>query len=171
MESVTQLQEIAMIVAVAENGVIGNDNQLIWRLSEDLKNFKRLTTGNIIIMGRKTFDSIGKPLPNRTNIVITRSENLEIPGCEVVNSIDEALKVATELRTENQQIFIIGGENIYRQTLNLTSKLFYTKVYAKPEGDAFFPELTREWQETARTSHKANEKNDFDFDVIEYVKK
>lgn len=162
--------DLAMIVAVAKNGVIGNDNKLIWRLSDDLKNFKRLTTGNIIIMGRKTFDSIGKPLPNRVNIVITRNTELQIPGCEVVNSVNEAVELATNLRTEGQAVYIIGGEKIYRQTLDLVSTIYYTKVYASPEGDAFFPELSTEWEEKERAIFEANEKNEFDFDVITYAK-
>lgn len=170
MASEPLLPDLSMIVAVAENGVIGNDNQLIWRLSDDLKNFKRLTTGNIIIMGRKTFDSIGKPLPNRTSIVVTRNKDLKIPGCEVVNSIEEALKVASRLQTEMQKVFIIGGENIYRQTLDMTSTIYYTKVFASPTGDAFFPELSTDWKEQERTSFKANEKNEYDFDVILYGK-
>jgi dihydrofolate reductase len=170
MPSELLLTDLSMIVAVADNGVIGNDNQLIWRLSNDLKNFKRLTTGNVIIMGRKTFDSIGKPLPNRINIVVTRNENLEIPGCEVVNSIDEALKIASQLKTETQKIFIIGGENIYRQTMDSVSTIYYTKVHAKPEGDAFFPELSDDWEEAERTSFQSDTKNEFDFDMVVYVK-
>ncbi|MFB0948388.1 MAG: dihydrofolate reductase [Spirosomataceae bacterium] len=170
MPSEPLFSDLSMIVAVAENGVIGNDNQLIWRLSNDLKNFKRLTTGNVIIMGRKTFDSIGKPLPNRINIVVTRNEGLEIPGCEVANSIEEALKIALQLKTETQKVFIIGGENIYRQTIDSVSTIYYTKVHASPEGDAFFPELSDGWKETERTSFKSDTKNDFDFDVILYAR-
>jgi dihydrofolate reductase len=168
MPSEFLLPDLSMIVAVADNGIIGNDNQLIWRLSNDLKNFKRLTTGNVIIMGRKTFDSIGKPLPNRINIVVTRSEGLEISGCEVANSIEEALKVASQLKTETQEVFIIGGENIYRQTMDSVSTIYYTKVHAKPKGDASFPELSEDWREEERTSFKADAKNEFDFDVILY---
>lgn len=160
--------ELSMIVAVAENGVIGNDNQLIWRLSDDLKNFKRLTTGNIIIMGRKTFDSIGKPLPNRINIVISRNKALQIPGCEVANSIETAVEMAINMKTETQEVFIIGGENVYRQTLGSVLKIYYTQVFATPQGDAFFPKLSENWEEQNRTSFKANEKNEFDFDVILY---
>jgi dihydrofolate reductase len=170
MPSEFLLSDLSMIVAVADNGVIGNDNQLIWRLSNDLKNFKRHTTGNVIIMGRKTFDSIGKPLPNRINIVVTRNEGLEISGCEVVNSIEEALKVASQLKTETQEVFIIGGENIYRQTMDSVSTIYYTKVHAKPKGDAFFPELSDDWREEERTSFKSDAKNEFDFDVILYKK-
>lgn len=163
-------KDLAMIVAVAENGVIGNDNELIWKLSDDLKNFRRLTTGNIIVMGRKTFDSIGKPLPNRINIVISRNKDLKIPGCEVASSISEALKIAEELSLNEKRIFIIGGENIYRQTIGEVSTIYYTKVYANPEGDAFFPELSSEWKEKERSQFEANEKNEYNFDVIEFVK-
>jgi dihydrofolate reductase len=121
-------------------------------------------------MGRKTFDSIGKPLPNRVNIVITRNTELQIPGCEVVNSVDEALQLAVDMRADEQQIYIIGGENIYTQTLDLVSTIYYTKVYASPQGDAFFPVLTDIWKAAERVSTKANEKNEYDFEVIKYVR-
>ncbi len=125
-----------IIVAVAENNVIGCHNKLIWHISEDLKRFKRLTTGHPIIMGRKTYDSIGRALPNRLNVVISRNADLKIEGCEVVGSLDEALKL-----TEGQDPFVIGGGEIYRQALPLATKLYLTKVYQSPEGDTHFPEI------------------------------
>lgn len=166
----TPNQTLSIIVAVAENGVIGKDNKLLWRLSDDLKNFKRLTTNHAIIMGRKTFDSIGRALPNRINIVISRSKTLKIEGCEVVNSIEAATEIAAKLSDANE-VFIIGGDTIYRQTLPLAATIYYTKVYATMDGDAFFPALGSEWQETERTAFTANEKNEFNFDVITFKKK
>ncbi len=134
-----------IIVAVAENNVIGCHNKLIWHISEDLKRFKRLTTGHPIIMGRKTYDSIGRALPNRLNVVISRNADLKIEGCEVVGSLDEALKL-----TEGQDPFVIGGGEIYRQALPLATKLYLTKVYQSPDGDTLFPEIKEgEWNEIA----------------------
>lgn len=162
--------DISIIVAVAENGVIGKDNQLLWRLSEDLKLFKKRTTGHAIIMGRKTFDSIGKPLPNRVNIVISRSKDLEIEGCVVVNSLEKAIEVATQ-QTDKNEVFIIGGEKIYTLAENLATKLYLTKVNAKLEGDAFFDLKPYEkWSISSSVSYKKDEKNEYDFEVLELVK-
>jgi len=162
--------DISIIVAVAENGVIGKDNQLLWRLSEDLKLFKKRTTGHAIIMGRKTFDSIGKPLPNRVNIVISRSKDLEIEGCVVVNSLEKAIEVATQ-QTEKNEVFIIGGEKIYTLAEKHATKLYLTKVNTILEGDAFFDIKSYEnWTVVSSVSYKKDEKNEFDFEVLEMVK-
>lgn len=161
---------ISMIVAVAENGVIGKDNTLIWRLSDDLKNFKRITSGHSIIMGRKTFDSIGRPLPNRTNIVISRDRNLQIDGCRVVSSLDEAFQVAAKF-DGNDEAFIIGGATIYEQALLFVDKVYLTKVKALPEGDAFFNiSVFDSWEVVSKTSFKKDEKNEYDFEILELVK-
>lgn len=133
---------ISIIVAVAENWVIGGNNQLIWHISEDLKRFKALTSGHCIVMGRKTFESIGHPLPNRRNIVITHNADFSVYGCEVVNSLDEALSVTGN----EEEIFIVGGGKLYRQTLPLANKLYLTKVHKEFEGDVTFPQITfNEW--------------------------
>ena len=124
---------INIIVAASLNNVIGKDNKLLWRQSADLKRFKELTTGKTVVMGRKTYDSIGKPLPNRRNIVITR-QSIEIPGCEVVNSLEEALKLDNE-------IFIIGGGEIYQKSIILADKIFFTLIQTEVEGDTYFPVL------------------------------
>jgi dihydrofolate reductase len=162
--------DISIIVAVADKGVIGNDNQLLWRLSEDLKLFKKRTTGHAIIMGRKTFDSIGKPLPNRVNIVISRSKDLKIEGCTVVNSLEKAIDVANQ-QTDKNEIFIIGGEKIYTLAETIANKLYLTKVNATLEGDAFFDlKPYKNWTKVSSVSYKKDEKNEYDFDVLEMVK-
>ena len=143
------LQPLAMIVATSLNGVIGVDGDLPWHIPEDLKYFRRNTVGHAIIMGRKTYDSIGRPLPKRRNIVITRNAALKIEGCEVVQSLDEALELA---RTEDSEPRIIGGATLYRQAFPLTTRLFLTEVQQTVEGDTFFPEWNRaDWNEVQCT--------------------
>lgn len=155
---------ISIIVAVAENGVIGKDNQLIWKLSEDLKQFKKLTTGHCIIMGRKTFDSIGRPLPNRTNIVISRNKSLKLEGCQIAHSLEEAIDFAKE-QNLGEDIFIIGGEKIYKLSEKLTDRLYLTKVNATVDGDAFFDlEPYKNWEQIESQQFFKNEKNDHDFE-------
>ncbi|MCP9755539.1 dihydrofolate reductase [Lacihabitans sp. CCS-44] len=162
--------DISIIVAVAKNGVIGRDNQLLWRLSEDLKLFKKRTTGHAIIMGRKTYDSIGKPLPNRVNIVISRSKDLKIEGCTVANSLQDAIEIAKN-ESDKDEVFIIGGEKIYNLAENLGTKLYLTKVYATLEGDAFFNLKPYEnWTTVSSHSYKKDEKNEYDFEVLEMIR-
>lgn len=134
---------ISIIVAVAENGVIGGGNKLLWHIPDDLKRFKQITSGHSVIMGRKTFESIGKPLPNRRNIVISRNPNIDIQGVEVANSLEDALAM-----TQNEtEVFIIGGGEIYKQALPLASKLYLTRVHKKYEGDTDFPEIVEhDWR-------------------------
>ena len=119
---------------------IGKANSLVWRLPDDLKRFKKLTTGHPIIMGRKTYQSINRPLPDRTNVVVTRDANLEIPGCIVVHSAIEAIKRAKEF--DQEEIFIIGGAELYKETLSLADRLYVTVVDMYVDGDAFFPEYS-----------------------------
>ena len=155
---------IALVVAMAENRVIGKDNQLIWRLPADLKFFKNLTTGHPIIMGRKTFESIGKPLPNRTNIVITRQQDFEAEGCLVAHSLSEALMMAQQMDSD---IFVIGGAEIYKQAMFLADTIYLTEVHHEFEGDTFFPEIdTLLWIETDRKEHQADEKNPYDYAFV-----
>lgn len=138
----------SIIVAVAENGVIGNENALLWHISEDLRHFKALTTGHPVVMGRKTYESLGRPLPNRTNVVITRQE-IEIPGCLVVHSLDEALA----LFPADEEVFIIGGAQIYAQALPLADRFYLTRVFHAYRGDTRFPEWDeREWKLTSSES-------------------
>jgi dihydrofolate reductase len=168
---------ISIVVAMAQNNVIGGNNKLLWHLPADMRFFRTLTTGNIIIMGRKTFDSIGKPLPNRDNIVISRDKNLKIEGCIVVNSLEMALQKSAEINKNfpadlQKQIYIIGGEQIYKQSLPFAQKLYITEVLTAFEGDAFFPEIDlNSWKETKRTNLKKDEKNSFDYNFVEYLLK
>jgi|LakMenEpi03Aug12_release.lakeMendotaPanAssembly.Ray.scaffolds.fasta_scaffold117011_2 dihydrofolate reductase len=162
--------DISIIVAVAENGVIGKDNQLLWRLSEDLKLFKKRTTNHAIIMGRKTYDSIGKPLPNRLNIVISRSKDLEIEGCLVADSLEKAIELAQN-DSDKEEIFIIGGEKIYTLAESLATKLYLTKVQVNLEGDAFFNLKPYEnWTTVSSEHYKKDERNEYDFEVLEVIR-
>lgn len=132
---------ISMIAALAEkNNAIGKNNKLLWQIPEDLTRFKTITSGHPIIMGRKTYDSIGRPLPNRFNIVVSRNPHLVIPGCTVVTSLEEGLKKATEI--DKTEIFIIGGAEIYKRGILVADRLYLTLVEGDFEGDAFFPDYT-----------------------------
>lgn len=157
---------ITLVVAKSDNQVIGRDNQLIWKLSSDLKRFKQLTSGHPIIMGRKTFESIGKALPNRRNIVITKNKNWNSEGIEVVHSLEEALKKAKSL---DSTIFIIGGGTIYEQSISLADAIEVTEVHAVFEGDAYFPEIdNRTWKEVNRENFSKDEKNEFNYSFVRY---
>jgi len=161
--------ELTIIVAAGENNAIGKDNDLIWHLSDDLKHFKALTNGHHIIMGRKTFESFPKPLPNRTHIVITRQADYKVPsGVIVVNNMDDALDAASN----DQQPFIIGGGEIYKQAMPLADKLEITRVHSNFENaDTFFPNIDeKQWKEVSRTAHDADEKHEFAFSFITYTK-
>jgi dihydrofolate reductase len=154
---------VSLIVAVADNGVIGQRNGLPWRLPEDLKRFKALTMGKPIIMGRKTYDSIGKPLPGRTNIVITRQPGLSLPGCVVAGSLPAAVDAAGAV----DEVMVIGGAEIYRQALPMTQRVYLTRVHAQVEGDACFPALAPEqWQEVAREDYPADERHAHAFSFV-----
>ena len=162
---------ISIIVATAFDGVIGKDNQLLWKLSADLKQFRLLTTGHSVIMGRKTFESIGRALPNRTNIVVSRQSNfVSVEGVLQANSLEKAIEIAKNA-DGNEEIFIIGGGNIYEQALKITDKVYLTEVKTSIEGDTYFPKLNPEdWQEISRISHQKDEKNEYDFDFVELKK-
>lgn len=153
---------VSIVVAIAENHAIGKDNKLLWHLPKDLKHFKEITTDGTVIMGRKTYDSVGKPLPNRRNIIITRQQ-IEIAGCEVVNSLQAALDLCQGL----EEVFIVGGAEIYKQAMPLTDRIYLTIVHQKFEGDTYFPEIKPDtWRETERADHEADEKNAFPFSFI-----
>jgi len=156
------MTNLSIIVATAQNRAIGKNNQLLWHLPADLKHFKQITSGYTVIMGRKTYDSIGKPLPNRRNIIITRQE-LQLPGCEMVKSVNEALALCSN----EPEVFIIGGAQIYEQALPLTQRIYLTEVEASFDADAFFPEINpKEWQETERENHAPDEKNKLPYTFI-----
>jgi dihydrofolate reductase len=159
---------LSIIVAASRNNVIGKDNQLIWRLSADLKRFKALTTGHTIIMGRKTFDSIGKPLPNRTSVIITRQEDYKQEGCIVVHSLEEALEAVKD----QEKVFIIGGGTIYEQALDKADELYLTLVHKEFDGDTFFPEVkATAWESVARQDCMPDEKNEYAYSFIDYKRK
>lgn len=162
--------QITLIVAKAENNVIGKDNQLIWKLSADLKRFKNLTSGHHILMGRKTYESLGKPLPNRTHLIITRNPDFEVPeGHYTFSSVEEAFIFCN--KTDVERLFIIGGGQIYQETIDSCDVLEVTEVEATPEGDTFFPEIDlRIWKEVERESFPADEKNEYPFAFVTYKK-
>ena len=147
---------------MSKNRVIGNNNELIWKLSSDLKRFKELTTGHPVVMGRKTYESIGRPLPNRRNIIITRNSEYEVEGCEVVSSLEEALLLSAN------DCFIIGGGEIYKQSLELADKIYLTLVHKDFEGDTQFPELSKEWAIIDNKDFEADQKNEYNYSFIEY---
>lgn len=153
-----------IIVAIANDNIIGGDNKLLWHLSDDLKRFKRLTVGNTIIMGRKTYESIGKALPNRKNVVITRDENYKLNDAEVINDIDEIKSY------NDDNCFIIGGGEIYKQTLIYATKLYVTKIHEDFEGDTIFPEIDDNWIIENRED-KFDEKSKLNYSYIEYVRR
>jgi dihydrofolate reductase len=155
---------VKIIVATSKNKVIGDSNNLIWHLPADLKRFKEITTGNTIVMGRKTYESIGKPLPNRRNIIITRDFNYEAEGCEIVNSLEEALMIS------NNNCFIIGGGEIYKQSMGIADKLYLTLVHEDFEGDTTFPEIGSEWKMVTSQDFEPDEKNKHKYSFIEYMK-
>ena len=154
---------LSIIVAVGESNVIGKDNQLIWHLPRDLKHFKETTTGHYIIMGRKTFESNGRPLPNRTNVIITRDKDYNAEGCIVVHSLEEAINLAKD----DPEPFIIGGGVIYEIAMPLVDRIYLTQIYHKFDGDTFFPEINMdEWIEVEKRDFEPDEKNKYAFTIF-----
>lgn len=150
-----------IVVAMGEKNEIGFENQLLWHLPKDLKHFKEITSGHPVIMGRKTYESIGKPLPNRTNIVVSRKTDWFEEGILIVGSIKEAVKFAKKI---DEEIFIIGGGKIYEQTMDIVDKLEVTLVKADLEADTFFPKIDPKiWKKTDEICHEKDEKNQYDF--------
>lgn len=158
---------IAIVVAAAENNVIGKDNNLIWYLPADLKHFKRLTMGHPMVMGRKTYESIGKPLPGRTSVVVTSQQDYSAEGCVVVHSLQDALREAQQLDPE--QVSVIGGANVYEQALPSANVVYLTRVHHAFEGDVYFPELPpQEWELTEEEHHDPDEKNKYSYTFQTY---
>lgn len=159
---------VSIIVAVAENHVIGDNNRLIWHIPGDLKRFKAITMGHPIVMGRKTFESIGKPLPGRTNVIISRNKEFKAEGCLVYNSLRGALEA---LRHE-KEVFIIGGGEIYRETLPIAQRIYLTKIHKSFPGDTFFPEInTDEWEITFEEIVPAGENHLFSYSNVNMERK
>lgn len=163
---------IAMMVAMAENGVIGNNNKLPWHLPEDLKYFKQTTMGKPVIMGRKTFDSIGRALPGRLNIVVSRNSQLNLPeGVLLAASVKEAIDLARQHKPEAQEIMVMGGEQIYRQAFPLADKLYLTKVHSDVQGDAYFTGFNEnQWQQTSVQHFKSDDKNPYNYSFCVFEK-
>lgn len=162
---------IVLVVAVAENGVIGRDNQLPWRLKSELKYFRAVTMNKPVVMGRKTYVSIGKPLPGRTNIVVTRQDDFTAAGVLVAPGIDQALAAARgdALRRGTNEIAIIGGTEIFNQTLPVADRLALTQVHANPEGDTYFPPINPAvWHEIDRTPQSQGPDDEYGFTIVNY---
>lgn len=153
------------MVARSDNNVIGKENDLAWHMPADLKYFKKTTMGHHAIMGRKTFESMDKPLPGRTNIVITRNPDYRAEGCIVVSSLEEAVQLSQEQKQE--QVFVLGGGEIYRLAMDLVDRIYLTEIHGEFEGDTFFPEINPTiWKETKREEHEADEKNPYSYAFV-----
>lgn len=162
--------KLSVIAAVANNNVIGNNNRLIWHMPADLKFFKNKTLGHTMIMGRKTFESIGKPLPGRKTIVVTGQEDYNAHGCEIAASFKEALKIAKD----DGEVFVVGGAEIYNQAINhyYTKTIYITRIFANFDGDTFFPELdTNEWEIIERDDFEPDDKNKYPHSFMLYKRK
>jgi dihydrofolate reductase len=162
---------LAIIVAVAENGVIGRDNTLPWNLSEDLQHFKRITMGKPVVMGRKTYESIGKPLPGRTNIVVTRNASFCAEGVQVAHSLHEALALAREAARRDgvEEVMVMGGADIYASAIPCADRLYITEVHASVAGDAVLPAIEWDsWRETSREHRVAQSPNPYDYSFVSY---
>ncbi|WP_226668338.1 dihydrofolate reductase [Microbulbifer aggregans] len=161
---------LAMIVAMARNRAIGRENALPWRISGDLQFFKRTTLGKPVVMGRKTFESIGRPLPGRENIVITRNPDWRADGVTVVPDLEQALQVANTVASKEgaEEVMVIGGAQVYQQAMALAARLYVTEVAAEVEGDAFFPEIDHSWQESSRECYPASERDEFEYCLVQY---
>lgn len=157
-------QNLSLIVAVAKNGVIGKDNTLPWHLPEDLKRFRALTTGHHIIMGRKTYESLGRLLPGRTTVIVTRNTDYTVEGALIAHTLIEA----AELCKDDAEAFIIGGAELYKDALKLVNKLYITEIDVAIDGDAFFPEFdSAEWQETLREEHTSAQGLSFSYITLQ----
>lgn len=159
---------LTLIAATSTNNALGKDNQLVWHLPDDFKRFKTLTSGHYIIMGRKTFESFPKPLPNRTHVIITRQKDYQVPdGCIVVPSLEKAV----EISPKNEEVFIIGGGEIYNQSIDIADKVELTRVHTSVEADTFFPEINPEkWNIIFEEHHEKDEKHAFDFTFQTFIK-
>lgn len=172
---------ISLVAAASDNNVIGAKGKIPWHLPADLKFFRKLTEGHPVIMGRKTYESIGHPLPRRRNIVISRQEGFKAEGCEVVKSLEEALECCSSLqpsprlrpagKSDVSEVFIIGGGEIYKQALSLADRIYLTRVHVQIEGDAFFPKILEGWIEKSRERHEPDSENSYAYTFLTYEKK
>jgi len=162
--------KISLVAALAKNNVIGKENDLVWRLPDDFKRFKSITSGHLILMGRKTFESLGKPLSNRIHLVVTRNRDFTVPsGHHVFPSVEKALEYCQA--HHSKLLYVIGGGEIYRQMLPLADELLLTEVEAAPEGDTYFPEFDRnEWNVVSKEYHPADERHQYAFTYVDYAR-
>ncbi|MCZ8022677.1 MAG: dihydrofolate reductase [Cyclobacteriaceae bacterium] len=164
--------ELSLIAALSKNNVIGKNNDLPWHLPNDMKYFMQTTKGHCVLMGRKNYESLPekfRPLPNRTNILVTRQANFHAPGCEVFNTIEKGIAYAKDIG--ETELFIIGGAEIYSATLPLADTLYLTEINAVIDGDTFFPKVDKtKWKETSRQVNNRDDKHKFDFDFVVYEK-
>ncbi len=159
-----------IMAAKASNNIIGKDNTLVWHLPADLKFFKQTTKGHTLIMGRKTFESLANPLPHRDSWVVTRNKDYQREGITVFHSLENAIKAGEQKGLDS--VFILGGGEIYRQSMDIADKLIITEVHHEFEGDTYFPEIDpQQWVEVSREEHKADEKNKYDFAFVQYRRK
>jgi len=160
--------KLSLLAALSTNNVIGRDNQVPWRLSTDLKRLKAMTLGHHVIMGRKTYESVGRPLPGRTNLVITRQEGYAPAGVTVVHSLEEAIRIA--MHSGDEEAFVLGGAEIYQQAMHRADRMYLTRVHAEVEGDTVFPDFddVSEWQLTDAEHFDADEKNELPFSFLTY---
>jgi dihydrofolate reductase len=157
---------ISLIVAAAENDVIGRNNRIGWRLADDMQRFKALTMGHVVIMGRKTYESLGRALPQRRNIVVTHNSGFVAKGCEIVHSLQEAWDIAGK-----EEVFVMGGSELYKQCWNKADRLYLTRVHAYVEGDAFIPPVSPDdWKEEECVFGKADSRNEYDYSFVTYVR-
>lgn len=162
--------KISLISAVAQNGIIGKENDLPWHLPDDFAYFKRKTSHHPIIMGRKSLDALGKPLPNRTNIVITRNPTFQFNGVTVVHTLEDAIDAARA--ANDQEIFVIGGSEIYAMALPVATTLYLTEIHKAYDGDASFPTFDKaDWTEASRETHPADDRHETSFDFVEYERR
>lgn len=163
------MRMISFIFAMDKNRLIGKDNDLPWHLPNDLKYFKNVTSGHAVIMGRKTYESIGRPLPNRKNIVVTSNRDLDFPGCDILHSAEDVVQFATG---SDEECFVIGGSTLYTELLPHADKLYMTKIDEAFEGDRFFPEFNEdEWEIVSRQKGLKDDKNPYDYEFLVYQRK
>jgi len=161
---------ISAIVAASKNWVIGKNNEIPWYIPNDLRYFRRMTLGHHIILGRKNYESIGKPLPKRTNLIVTRDTNFEAPGCLVVHSVEEAIAIAK--KNKEEELMICGGGQIYAQTMPLVEKLYFTEIEAVVDGDVYFPEIDEsEWDLISTERNQADDRHEYGYNFMIYERK
>lgn len=159
---------VSVIAAVAENGVIGKSNALPWHLPTDLKHFRRLTTGHAVIMGRRNYESIGRALPDRTNVVVTHRTGFDAPGCVIAHTLGDAFAACRQ----GDEVFVIGGADIYAQTLGSAEKLYLTRVHAAVAGDVFFPPVDwSAWRETGRVRYEPDERHQYPYSFLTFERR